>query len=274
MEEVEKQLLRLPSSIADARRSFPDVVVVFTTISTLLFIEWIHRRRLGPRLPSYKGLPFCDRFDWNRRIINLLFQVVQLLFNIYLLTADKQVSLDYIYGYSLAAHIGFLSIVSFYMYDSIGIVMHPSPSSRSLPWLIHHLVAIVLLLWIVSYKQSFAFPAAAFLVSAAGHIPNELRWFIAAANVRNQIVINTVLLLCFIFTFLFCGVPPLYLLQKIATQLHTTMYSVFFSRMRSHCVFVFLLVYIPHVVLLFHQLHRLVIYWNRPSEPFRTRKID
>lgn len=240
----------------------------------LQLVEWVYRRSIGPRFQSYVVLPFRDRFDWDRRVINLSSQVIQLIFNSYLILFDRNTRKDYLYGYSPIAHIGFLIIIAFYIHDSTGIVMHPSPSSRSVPWLIHHFIAASLLLWVVSCKRSFAFPCAIFLVSSASHIPNELRWFIAATNVRNQALINTVLVLCFTVTFFACGVPPLYLLYRCAFQFGTSVHNLIFFHMRIYCIFVFFLIYVPHVCLVFHQLHRLYFHWNKPSEPFRSRKID
>lgn len=252
----------------------PDVVIVSVTLMVLQSFEWFHRRSIGPRLQSYTELPFSDKFDWGRRVINLSFQLIQLVFNAYVIMFDQNTRKDNLYGYSTVAHIGFLIIIAFYLYDSTGIVMHPSPSSRSVVWLIHHVIAVSLLLWVVSLKRSFAFPSAIFLISAAGHIPNELRWFIAATDVRNQGLINTSLVLCFVITFVACGIPPPYLLYKCAAQLGVSVHDLVFSRMRIYCISVFLLIYIPHVFLVFHQLHRLFAHWNRPSGPFRTRKID
>lgn len=86
-----------------------------------------------------------------------------------------------------------------------------SPSSQSIAWPTHHVIAVSLLLCVVSVKRSFAFPSAIFLNSAAGHLPNNLRWFIAAANICNQALINTVLVICFYITFVAYGVPPPFL---------------------------------------------------------------
>lgn len=252
----------------------PDVVVVSVALTILQVFEWIHRRSIGPRFQSYVTLPFRDKFDWDRRVNNLSFQLIQLIFNAYLILFDRNTRKDYLYGYSPIAHIGFLVIIAFYLYDSTGIVMHPSPSSRSVAWLTHHVIAVSLLLWVVSVKRSFAFPSAIFLISAAGHIPNELRWFIAATNVRNQALINTVLVLCFVITFVTCAVPPPYLLYRCAVQFGISIYNLIFFRMRVYCISVFSLIYIPHVFLVVHQLRRLHVHWNQPSEPFRTRKID
>lgn len=252
----------------------PDLVIVCATLTLLQILEWTHRRHIGSCFSSYTRLPFRDRFDWDRRVVNLTFQVIQLFANTYILLLDPSATADVLYGYSAKAHTIFLATAAFYLYDSTGIVMHPSPSSNSGMWLLHHAIAIVLIVYNVSYRRTSAFPAATFLISAASHIPNELRWLFTASNVTSQAALNALLGLCFLIVLLTCGLPPPYLLWKCTRQMSASLNDVVLKRMQFYCVLVFMLIYVPHVVVVFHQLHRLCVYWNRAPEPFRTKKVD
>lgn len=252
----------------------PDTVVLVATLTLLQVLERLHRARIGPLSPSYRRLPFRDRFDWDRRALNLLFQLAQAPFNLYLLLLDPRPTADVIYGYSRVAHLGFLVVLAFYLYDAIGLVMHPAPPSNAPLWLFHHAVAAGLLLWDVAYRRSSAFPAAAFLLSAAAHIPNELRWLCTAMNVADQRLLKAVHLLSVLLAFLTCALPPPFLLFKCAQQLQISVRHLLTTRMRPQCSFVFALVYVPHIVLIFYQACRAYKAWGMPPRPYRPKKVD
>lgn len=262
------------TSDRNVTREIPDLVVLVVTLVVLQLLEVVQRHVIGPRFKAYNALTFRDRFDWDRRSINITFQVVQAVFNAYILLLDLGATSDILYGYSIKAHIGFLIIIAFYLYDTTGIIMHPLPPSAGGVWIIHHIIAVGLLVYNVTYKKSSAFPAATFLISAAGHIPNELRWFLVVSNQRNQAALNFANLLCLLIIIVTCVLPPPYLLSKAAQQLDTSVYDVVFNRMRAYCRFFFLLIYIPHVYLVYYQFNRLIIHWNKCPEPFRQRKVD
>lgn len=254
--------------------STPNVVVVIGTLSLLLLISAIQRFYIGPHFfESYRKLSFRDQFDWDRRTINIIFQLLQTIFNSYLLIFDDAVTSDVLYGYSPIAHYGFLIIIGFYIYDSFGVVMHPLPSSPSV-WITHHVISVALLTYCVAYMRCSAFPAAVFLISAAGHIPNELRWFLAVSNERRVWVINAIHVLCTTVVFGTCGVPPPVLIVRAARQLGVGVVDVVFKHMRVYCVFVFLLIYVPHVILICIQIVRTVKEWNKIPGPFRHRKVE
>lgn len=252
----------------------PDIVIIVFALSSFQVAEWVHRRHIGPLFRAYVKLPFRDRFDWDRRAINITFQFLQLFCNGYLLTLDRAATADYLYGYSSFAHFLFIVIIAFYIYDTCGIVMHPSPGSTYIAWIIHHVIAIGLLLFDVSFKRYSAFPAATFLISAAGHIPNELRWFCAAMNVQSQAMLNFTLVLCALISIVTLAIPPPYLLWKAAGQLGISIFQLITTRMRPYCIFFFSLIYLPHVGLVLHQIRRMRIHWGKPAEPFRTRKVE
>lgn len=252
----------------------PDLVILSATLFILQLFDIIQRNYINPFFPSYSSLPFRDRFDWERRFLNLLFQIIQAPFNAYILLLDRQVSTDYIYGYSTAAHVGFIVIIAFYIYDTIGIVMHPAAPSNSPMWLFHHSVAVVLLLYNVSYRKCSAFPAAAFLISGAGHIMNELRWLCTAMNVQSQRVLKTCHIFYVLVCILTCGLPPPFLLLKCARQLGIPVFDLVIHHMQPYCNFVFILIYVPHVVLIFYQAWRAYRLWGTSPIPFRQRKFD
>lgn len=252
----------------------PDLVIVIVTMTFLQLLEVTQRKYFGPAFKSYSTLTFRDRFEWDRRAINIIFQTLQVIFNSYILLYDPYSTSDVLYGYSPIAHIGFLIIVTFYVYDATGIVMHPSPSSSSIAWLIHHFITVGLLVFDVSYKKCSAFPAAVFLISSVGHIPNETRWFLAVTNIHNIFIIRSIHLVCGFVALVTCGFPPPYLLIRVATQLQITVFDVVFYRMRGYCMFFFLLIYIPHVIIIFVQFKRIFSEWNERPKAFRHRKVE
>lgn len=266
---------RLPAAYYDTTREYPpDLVIVALALSFFQILEFIHRRRIGDIFPAYSRLPFRDRFDWDRRALNLLFQLVQFPFNAFILLCDSSVTADYLYGYSAFAHIGFLIIIAFYIYDTAGMIMHPRPPSTTPWWIFHHAVAVGLLLYDVSYRRVSAFPAATFLISAVGHVPNELRWIFTALNVGNRKVLNACNVFSAIIVILACALPPPFLLYKSAQQLDISVLLLVTSRMRPYCIFFFLLIYIPHLGLTTHHIVKVFTHWNKRPKPFRPSKVD
>lgn len=252
----------------------PDLVIVVCTMFALQLCEVSHRKWIGPFFSSYSSLPYRDRFDWDRRVLNVSFQALQAVFNGYLLLFDPEVIVDPLYGYSATAHVGFLVIIAFYVYDATGIIMHPAPPSTSSMWVFHHFVAVGLLLFDVSFRRCSAFPAAVFLISGAGHIANEARWLCTAMNVQNQTVLKGLHVLCIVICVLTCVLPPPLLLVKGAEQLGVSVFDLVTTRMRSYCTFFFSLIYIPHVVLIFDQAGRAYRSWGLAPKPFRPKKVD
>lgn len=252
----------------------PDLLIVSITTVILQLSELLHRHKIGPLFRTYTSLPFRDRFDWDRRALNLTFQFLQLFFNAYLLTLDTAVISDCLYGYSDLAHIGFLVIIAFYIYDTTGMIMHPRPATLAPMWIFHHYLAVGLLLFNVCYQRTSAYPAAVFLISAAGHIPSEFRWLYAAMRVNNRFLLKTSNLVVAVIAFLTCGIPPPYLLVKASRQLHISVWQLVTQRMRPYCTFFFSLIYVPHVILVLHQFKRAYDDWGKVPEPFRMAKMD
>lgn len=247
----------------------PDLIVVAASLTMFQLTEVVHRHRIGPSISSYSRLPFCHRFDWDRRFLNITFQTLQLIFNLYLIFFDPVVQADCLRAYSNTAHLGFLIIIAFYIYDTTGIVMHPITPPGTSIWIFHHLVATSLLLLNVCYLRTSAFPAAILLISAASHIPNELRWILSALHVQNPKLLRAVFLLRAFLTLLFCGLPPPYLLFRLAAHLDTSIFRLISHHMPSYCIFFFLLIYVPHVVLVFYLFRRVLLLWNARVKPLR-----
>lgn len=254
--------------------SLPDVVVFAAALFVLLLFDALHVRLVAPRFRAYQALAFRDRYEWGRRANNLVVQLAQLIFNAHVLCADTGATRDYLYGYSGVAHAGLLCVAAFYVYDSIAMLLHPAPPTTAPLWLAHHALATGLLLYNTSYKRSSAFPAATFLVSAAGHIPNEIRWLLSANGVLSARRSNANNVLHVAIMAATCAFPPPYLLHKAAGQLGVSVAELALRRMRLSCRFFFLLFYVPHLYLIHYVARRAARQWNKPPEPFRTRKVD
>lgn len=249
----------------------PDLVIVVTAMTIFQVVDFGHRQFITPLFPTYKSLPINQRYEWDRRAFNLFFQHIQIFLNVYVLTWDTACVSDPLYGYSKFAHFSFLVIIGYYLVDVCALVMHPSSPSGTTVWVIHHFVAIVLLVYNVSYMTKSAFPAAVLLISGAGNIPNDLRWFVSALNVRRRAVSNLVLLLCAVIMFLVGAVPPPVLLYRAAIFLKVSVKEVFFRHMKFYCRFFFLFFYLPHLYLVALQVDRMYRNWNLPPPPFRIK---
>ncbi|PXF49232.1 Transmembrane protein 56 [Gracilariopsis chorda] len=260
-----------------AEATVPDVVVIFLCFLSFQLFDAIHHHCISPKLPIYAQLSFRDRYDWDRRVTNLTFQLLQLPFNLYILFVDQNSTSDVIYGYSRIAHVGFVIILSFYIHDTTGLVLHPRAPTGTCGWIIHHIIASALLVYDVCYKQSSAFPAAAFLISAAGHIPNDLRWFFTATalfrrlpvSFRDGFNIFSISLISAVFL-----IPPIWLLKRCAQQLELSMYDLLIQRMTTYCHFFFALIYLTHVGVVIGQLRRLGREWRTEAPQFRHTKVQ
>lgn len=260
-----------------AERPVPDVFVIFTCFLCFQLFDAIHHHWISPMLPTYAQLSFRDRYDWDRRLTNLTFQLLQLPFNLYILLIDQESNSDVIYGYSRIAHVGFIIILSFYIHDTTGLILHPRPPTGTWAWIIHHMIASALLVYDVCYKQSSAFPAAAFLISAAGHIPNELRWFFTATALFRRLPITFRDAFNVLSTSLISAVfliPPVWLLKRCAQQLELSIYDLLIQRMTNYCHFFFALIYLTHVGLVVGQLRRLTREWRTEAAEFRHTKVE
>lgn len=240
----------------------------------LQLVDLLHRTYIGPLFPSYLSLPFRHRFEWDRRAVNILFQVFHGIFNVYIIIFDPSATADYIYGFSRVAHLGHAITIAFYLYETTGFVMHPFHSSKMLYWVLHHFIASALLLYNISYKQSSAFPASILMMSACAHLPNDMLWLFRANNFRNQTLANALHVASFGFTVSCCGFPPPYLLLKCASELRVSIKELVLLHMRPYCILTFLIFYLPHLKIICIVWRRLVRNWNKPMEPLVITKID
>ena len=251
-----------------------DLVLIVCLLLLLSLTEVVLRQWTHATFRTYSTFSFRDRFEWDRRALNLIFQILQLCFNIYVLIFDADATEDYLYGYSYVSHVGFCAILGYYIYDTIGMIMHPLPPSTSRLWIVHHYITISLLLYNVRYKQTSAFPSSTFLISAAGHIPNEIRWLSIAIGVKSQVLLNLGHLFCSIVVFVVFGLPPPYLMYKGAQQLNISIVELMMDKMKIYCIFFTLLIYVPHLFLIVYQIHRTLKHWNLPAQPFRHTKLE
>ncbi|CAN8072475.1 unnamed protein product [Agarophyton chilense] len=259
------------------RQPLPDLVIAVCTLSCFQLFDALHRHLVCPRLPAYRRLSLRDQYDWDRRLTNITFQILQLPFNLYILFIDRSAAIDSIYGYSRIAHVGFVVILSFYVHDTTGMIVHPRAPSGSFGWIIHHFIAVALLTYNVTYKQSSAFPAAAFLISAAGHIPNDLRWFLIASSVfehssiafRNAFNVVSTVIVASLFL-----IPPVWLLLRCAHQLNISLYVLLTNIMTAYCNFFFALIYFVHIGVILSLCGRIAEEWHKQPPKFRHSKHE
>ena len=223
----------------------------------------------------YRTTDFVTRYDWDQRLLNLIVQVILCFFYVNLIFYDRTVLENPLYGYSHQAHIGFLIVVAFYIYDSILYLAHPKVGLASrVQWLAHHALTVGLLFWDTSSKRISAFPAAIFLISSAGHIGNELRWFSVKLGVESAALYNGINVLCNLLVFFTCIVPPPYMLKVIAAYLNRSVWGLIREVMQSVCIMASLAVYLPHCVLQYVQVKRTVKGWNKGVKSVRANTID
>lgn len=243
----------------------PDSAVLFLSLLSLLALHALQRRVLSPRLApaTYHLLRPSTRFDWDQRALNLAVQLLQAFFNCTILFLNAATAADPLYAYPPYAHAGFLAVAAFYLYDALLFFLHPSPPHRRF-WLAHHFLAAGALLWLTSRQQTSALPAATFLVSAAGHVPNEARWFLRAApGARARARANAVGVAGTFVLLATCIVPPPYLVLLAARTRGATWREMMFSHMLVQCQIVYWLVWLPHCAIVVVQVQRTVRHWNR-----------
>lgn len=151
--------------------------------------------------------------------------------------------------------------------------MHPLISSPSV-WVTHSFLSVTLFTYFVAYMKISVFPAAVFFISATDHTTNELTWFPSVFNYRTTWVSNSIHVLCTALMFGTCAVPPPVLILRQARHLGVAVVDVVFKYMRAYSVFVFLLGYVPHMILIFIQIFRTFKEWDKIPEPFRHWRVE
>lgn len=230
----------------------------------LLALHTLQRYLLGPRLSAtYRKLPPDIRFDWDQRALNLAFQVAQTAFNCHVLFFSTVIAADPLWGYTVAAHAGFIAITGFYLYDCALFITHPDAELVTF-WVCHHLFASGMLIWLTGYQRTSALPASAFLVSASGHVFNEVRWFLRTTRAVNaRVWANAVGVACNIVIFATCVVPPPYLVWLASRVRDVPWLDMFTVHMRTQCVLTYFFVWIPHCSIFCLQVRRTLRHWNR-----------
>lgn len=237
--------------------------VLVATLVTLIILHTVQKHLIGPKFSAtYSNLDHATRFDWDQRVLNIAFQLPQTFFNGYVLFFCPETTIDPLWAYPSYANTCFVIIIGFYLYDSVLFVTHPRMSHSS-AWIFHHLFALLLLTWQVCFQKTSALPASIFLVSASSHIFNELRWFLRATRISSfSRCANVLSLSCNLVMFATCIVPPPYLIVMIARQRSCAVLDVFFVHMRRVCRIAFLLVWLPHCVMVFVQVRRTMRHWS------------
>eukprot|EP00188_Purpureofilum_apyrenoidigerum_P000293 Plantae.Rhodophyta-Purpureofilum_apyrenoidigerum.ctg1121.p1 GENE.Plantae.Rhodophyta-Purpureofilum_apyrenoidigerum.ctg1121~~Plantae.Rhodophyta-Purpureofilum_apyrenoidigerum.ctg1121.p1 ORF type:complete len:269 (+),score=29.60 Plantae.Rhodophyta-Purpureofilum_apyrenoidigerum.ctg1121:116-922(+) len=250
-EEVERR--RMTEAVDT---SWPMVLVVYGAFLLL------HRcmGALSCRFQVYRDLPSDYKVDWETRGVNMLFQVAQAGFNIHVMFFDIDVAEDYMLSYSQFFHRGAILTAGFYVYDAAVLALNPRASLRYM-WILHHFLCVGLLGFNFSYRTG-AFPSACFLISAAAHIPNELRWFAYKSDSKNRLLLNSLHLSCAMAVLFSNIVPPLYMLRVLTKQQETTLAHLLTKVMKLPCQFGFIVIYVPHCILFFAQIQKAWNGWN------------
>lgn len=239
------------------------IIFIYLIVQRLLVLPALLRQHHGQFSTG-------DRFEWGRRAVNITAQAILAPANMYILLFDRRVQADYLYGYSSFAHHTFVVTIVVYLIDTLLYIVHPVRQCLTEVWVFHHTVTITLLTWDVAFRRVSAFPAATFLMAAASHVAADLRWFLIAMRVRSVVINNFVNVICVLVVVLSCVLPPPYMLFKIARQKSSTLTQLVIAHMQPYCIFFFLLIYIPHLMLPYFQMRRLVNNWGRPPKPFKS----
>jgi len=212
------------------------------------------------------------RFDWEQRGVNVLAQLAQTLFHIYVMFLDESVKDDLVFGFSRSAHHGYVAICAFYCYDAVLYASHPrlNPFSRY-GWLAHHVIAIALLAMIFRLQRG-ALAASSLLISSAAHIASELRWFgfkLRGEGRQSALFVNTMNVVCAAAVFLSCIMAPLYMLFAIARHTGIARHRLFLDLMRWQCLAGLATVLIPHCILFAVLVRRSVVEWVTVTKQHR-----
>jgi hypothetical protein len=243
----------------------PDAVILESSLVVLLLLHAVQRYVLGPLCSStYRTLSKDVQFDADQRVLSLLFHVLQTAFNIYVLFFSNATRESPLYGYDAVHHVGFLLITAYYVYDAMLMLVHPGASNAGL-WIFHHVFAAFMLTWQTSLLRMSALPASSFLISSAGHIANETRWFLRTGGLVNRHVHNVLGVACNAILFVACVLPPPWLVYTSAQLQGISSYRMLFSVMQTQCVAAYWFVWLPHCLLFIVQSQRTARHWNSES---------
>ncbi len=221
-------------------------------------------------LARYSLLGRNDRFEIVRRMTNLFSQTVLSACYTRILFHAPSHAHDVLYGYSSFAHTSFLLAIGAYLVDAILYAAHPSPPSLTSVWITHHGVALLLLVWNVSFRHTSAFPAAIFLVSNLAHPFVDLRWLLIVFDFRGPRISTAANALCCVAVTVAHMLPPPYLVGLAASARDLSIMTFVLHEMRVYCWVFSLLIYIPHLLCPVYQAQRLVNGWMKPAQRFRA----
>uniref|UniRef100_A0A7S2ZPB5 TLC domain-containing protein n=1 Tax=Rhodosorus marinus TaxID=101924 RepID=A0A7S2ZPB5_9RHOD len=228
----------------------------------IFFLLWLHiiSRAVSSRLNVYKVLKPESAAIWNCHVVSIVFQLVQAVFNVYILFFNDEVKKDYVFAYPEIYYHVSLVILSYYLYDSACLVALPSYSFRN-RWIFHHFVSCVLLM-VGCQRRQGAFPSSVFLISAFVHLPKNMRWMMYKSDLitlKSLRMWNITIALSAFFTQI---LPPIYMILAIAWQRQLTVYSMLFEFMRWQCFAGCLPVYILHAGVQVYLVVRVFREWN------------
>eukprot|EP01104_Vermistella_antarctica_P013623 TRINITY_DN4156_c0_g1_i2.p1 TRINITY_DN4156_c0_g1~~TRINITY_DN4156_c0_g1_i2.p1 ORF type:complete len:316 (+),score=43.29 TRINITY_DN4156_c0_g1_i2:135-1082(+) len=254
------QWVTFPPSLTIAEVWFCTLSIVLCVASfryACTFARWFHPRPTDVD-EKIEKLPLIS-YEWKRRFVGCVIHTFQMLFSLYLMMWDQASFQDVLFGYSPTARYAFLFSFVTYAFDISLLVLHPKRTPRriigNVVWSVHHVVAMALLsLLMVCEKGSFV--ASCFMISSFAHVTNNLRWLERYLNSPRTSRFWYLSLANLVSYFLTAIVPIPYMFYLVSVQTHKDFADIFGTYIPWKCLFGTILIYLPHVILLFAMIFK------------------
>ncbi len=231
-----------------------DAFVIVVSTTAIALFTGLTRALLTSYSASYRALSPVVRHESLRRLLNGLILTPLAFVHAAILYNPSLHAHDILYGYTSFAHIIYLVTIAFYLFDLIVLVSAPISPWLYTQWLVHHVFTILLMSWASFFRRSSAAPIAVFLVAGVVHLLADVKNFARALNYRNP-TLHTFLRMAMVLFSILAGVlPPPHLLRRAARHRGVSTYTFAISHMRPICWAVFLLFYIPHLLVPLYNL--------------------
>lgn len=253
-------------------RSPPDLALFAAALLASCIAALVIRRLLW-RSVSFRAQSASVRFELVRRVLNALWSAMLGVAHVCILLRPRLHASDSLYGYTQFAHRIFILTLAAYAGDTLLLSVHPSPPHFYSPFLVHHMVAIVLLMWVVTSLQACAAPTSVFLISAISYVVNDSRHVLTALGYRNASLHTALRALLPPTSLLTAVLPPPLLVVRSAQQRAVPLTTFMLSHMRAYCWAVFLLFFLPHCFIPLHHTYSVYTNWLRRPRPLRTKDM-
>lgn len=127
--------------------------------------------------------PPATAFELRRRALQSVTHLLLTALHVYVLVLDAEARRpNIITGFSRAAGCAAAASAVHYAIDAVLYAVHPqrnlcaATSAYGLGWLLHHVAAVLGLVYLLAGPRKGAVPISALLVSAAAHVPTDLRY--------------------------------------------------------------------------------------------------